>query len=170
MHDFGHYIPFLGAFFGINVLFGAWDGVYGKLYFESSTEARKGEEKWEKDTATLDVPDDQKKKLENKRRRNTRIREWIKTGGRLVGRMAAGIIAIAFFFVPKNTPVPRYLAVVIALAAILPVLALFLMWLNNKGLEKIRARENEIYREAGQAGMNISAAEEGIQQTTPSPP
>lgn len=177
MYDFGHYIPFLGAFFGINVLFGAWDGVYGKLYNEGSTKAKKDEKNWEKSAATLDIPTDEKNAFGKRRHWNKRFREWIKTGGRLIGRTIAGIIAFAFFLVSKETPIPVWLAGAIALAAILPVLALFLMWLNNRGLKKIRHKENELYREAGERkGKMLSdqdgltTAEEKIRQTIPPPP
>ena len=171
LYTFGHYVAFLAIFFGVNLLFGAWDGFYGKLYSESSAKAEEDKKKWLNDTARLDIPNDQKEELEKKRLWNTRIREWTRTGGRLVGRITVILIALSFFFVPKNTAtITGWGAAFISLAALLPVMALVLMWRNAKGLEKIRANENAILREAGQAGITISAAEERIQQTPPSPP
>ena len=169
-YNFGHYVPFLAVFFGINLLFGAWDGFYGKLYSESATEAEEAEKKWGEDTATLEIPEDEREKLNRKRWWNTRIREWTRKGGRFAGRVIACSIAFAFFFVPKYPLVPGWAAGVIALSGLLPASALFFMWRNNKGLKKIRAKENEIIREARQADSNIGAAEKGIERTPLTPP
>ena len=156
---FGHYVPFLGAFFGINMLFGTWDGVYGKLYTQSSDEAKRIEKKWEEDTATRDVSDAENNALRKKRRWNTRSQEWIKTGGRLIGLTTAAAIAAAFFFVPRNTLLPWWwMDFVMALPAFFPALAVLFMWFNNRGLKKIRNQENEILRQAGQISRTIDAA------------
>ena len=173
VYKFGHYVPFLGAFFGINVLFGAWDGVYGKLYSESVERAKKAEEQWENDTATLDISGGEREKLKNKRWWNNQFREGIKTGGRIIGRIIAGTIAATFFIVPREISISGWAVFCIALAAVLPILALALMWLNNKGLINIENRADKIYREADQnrkkmdtqSNETINAVEEKIEQS-----
>ena len=77
---------------------------------------------------------------------------------------------IRFFLRSKIHSCSGWAAGVIALTGLLPASALFLMWRNNKGLKKIRAKENEIIREAHQADSNIGAAEKGIEQTPLSRP
>ncbi len=175
VYDFGHYIPFLGSLFGLNVLFGAWDGVYGKLYNAGSDEAKKDKENWEEAAATLDITDEEKKKLENKRRRNKLWREGIKTGGRIWGIMTALLILVSFYFIPRTTDISGWLAGLIALAGVGPVLALVLMWFNRRGLTNIRNKENELYRQARQRRdtvlsdqAGLTTAEERIRQASPS--
>ena len=156
---FGHYIPFLGAFFGVNVLFGAWDGVYGKLYAMSFDEAERIRKEWENDTTTLDtpVPDTENNALRKRRNRNTQNREWIKAGGRFAGLATAAAIAAAFFFVPKDTPLPWWTNFIMAFPVFFPVSAVLLMWFNSRGLKEVRNQENEILRRVGQTNTTIDA-------------
>ena len=176
-YTFGHYVPFLALLFGISLLFGAWDGFYGKLYETSSAQAKEDEEEWaeaSEDAAELDIsiPADEKGKLEKKRRWNTRVREGIKIGGRYAGRLTAGSIALAFFFVPRELTIPGYIATSILIAAGLPIFALFFMWRNSKGLEKIREKQDSIYGRAmhnsrAMKTADVSIAEESIRRTPP---
>ena len=172
-YNFGHYVPFLGSLFGLNVLFGAWDGVYGKLYNEGSTEAKKNEENWEEAAATLDITDEEKQQLEKKRRWNSRLREGIKTGGRIFGIVTALLILVSFYVVPRTADISVGFACLIALAGVGPILALVLMWFNRRGLIKIQNKENALYREARErrdqvlsAQAGLTTAEEKIRQAT----
>ena len=170
VYEFGHYIPFLGAFFGINVLFGAWDGVYNRLYSESSEEAEEHEKQWDKDATAWGISKSEKDELRDNRKRNTRNRERIKAGGHFIGLTIAAAIAVAFFLVKRTACIPGWMSPLMALPAILPISALLLMWLNNRGLKKIRNRENETLRQKIKAMDNAANDRTGPVQEKIVPP
>ena len=142
------------------MLIGTWDGIYRRLHTEGYNEAEKIQKEWEIDAGNLDlsVSDAANKVLRKRRDRNTRFREWLKTGSRSIGLLNAATIAIAFFSVPKGTSLPWWAYFAIAFTAFFPVLAVLFIWLNNSGLKKIRNQENEILRQVGQSSRAMDAA------------
>ena len=145
MAEFSGYTSFLEVAFGVNLLFGAWDGMYEKLSQLSQQNTAKGGQALE--LAKADSGDQQT--IIRHRERCDRLRTWMRKAGRAAGLVVAITIAISLLVVEPDQAINRWQFSLIAVAgAVVPSLLAIMVIVDYAYTRWINGREYEIVQEA----------------------
>lgn len=145
---FGAFIPFLQVAFGINMLFGAWDGIYDRLtkFEEKSSESD------ENLLSSVDAADDKKTRLYEKRKSSQATRKFFRRAGQAIGLTLASIIAITLLVIGKDTVLTSSWGIVIALTGgTVPILMTVMVFVDRRFQRQIRDEVHKIARDAADA-------------------
>jgi hypothetical protein len=143
--SFSQYTSFLEIAFGVNLLFGAWEGIYEKLSQISRDSRSKGERTLE--TAKVDVG--QREDITRHRRRCDACRTWIRRVGRSFGLLIATTIAVSLLLVTPEQSVGRWGFFLIGgSGALVPSLMAIMVIVDKAYTAWITTQENAAVREA----------------------
>ena len=145
MGEFSRYASFLELAFGVNLLFGAWDGIYGKLSQLSQHNTAQGEQALELAMADSD----QQQTITKHRERCDRCRTWMRKAGRAAGLVLATAIAVSLLLVAPDQAINAWQFGFIAGAGAVVPLLLAIMVIGDYGYTKwITGKENAMVRVA----------------------
>lgn len=148
---FGAFIPFLQVAFGINMLFGAWDGIYDKLT-ASQNESRGSDDNL---LSRVDADDTKRKALDTLRNTCQSVRNGFRLAGRTIGLSLAAMIALALLLVEKQSDIGVFGFLLIALTgATVPLLMMIMVGVDRRFQKNIREEANKIAREVSNAAAS----------------
>ena len=150
--SFRDFVPFLQLAFGVNVLFGAWDGIYGNV-------SRFQQESETSDNSLLELVDagsDLTMALDQQRKECDATMKRCHQIGRWGGLVIASLIALALLTVSHATPLgPWWLMLVAVSGFAMPVLMLFMFFAGRRCTNHISHETNRITRKLAEEAARV---------------
>ena len=148
---FGAFIPFLQLAFGVNMLFGAWNGIYDSL----TKSQEKSKDSDDNLLARVDAAIDEGQVFDELRKKSQVIREWFRRLGRTIGLLFAIMIAVALLLISEETKVCWQVLIVVALmGGMVPVLMLIMVTVDYYYRKKVQNKVHKIARKVSNAAAN----------------
>ena len=148
---FGASIPFLQVAFGINMLFGAWDGIYDKLT-ESQNESRDSDDNL---LSRVDADGRKREALDTLRATCQSVRSRFRRAGRIIGLTLATIVAVGLLFIERQTNIGSFgLFLVAMMGATAPIMMTIMVWVDRRYQKRIHEEANKIAREVSDAAAS----------------
>ena len=148
---FGALIPFMQIAFGVNILFGVWDGIYGNLakFQEKSQLSDK------QLLSVVDAPQREKMQLDRQRRSCEATRRRFRECGRWGGMAMAVAIGVALLLVQEETVVGKWWWLIMVTGFAMPVLMLIMFFAGRRCEKQVSEEANKIARKTAEAERRI---------------
>lgn len=148
---FGTFIPFLQLAFGINMLFGAWNGIYDSL----TKSQKRSKDSDDNLLARVDAARDEGQAFDKMREKSESIRKWFRRLGRTIGLFFAIVTALALLLVSEETKVCWQALIAVALmGGMVPALMVVMVTVDYCYRKKVRNGVNKMAREISNAAAN----------------